>query len=41
MDTPNGEFGYNKNNYYERECLNMAKRYDTEFKLHAVKQVIE
>lgn len=34
MDTQNGDFIYNKNNY-------MAKRYDKEFKLHAVKQVIE
>lgn len=41
MDTQNGDFSYNKNNYYERECPNMAKRYDKEFKLHAVKQVTE
>lgn len=41
MDTPNRDFGYNKNNYYEQECPIMAKRYDREFKLHAVKQVTQ
>ncbi|MDY3366890.1 transposase [Zhenhengia yiwuensis] len=41
MDPQNGDLGYNKNNYYERECPNIAKQYDKEFKLHAVKQVIE
>lgn len=41
MDTQNGDFSYNKNNYNERSVLPMAKRYDKEFKLHAVKQVIE
>lgn len=38
MDTQNGDFSYN--NYNERSVLNMTKRYDKEFKLHAVKQVV-
>lgn len=41
MHTQNEDVGYNKNNYYARECPNMAKRYNKKFKLHAVKQVIE
>ena len=41
MDTQNRDFSYNRNNYNERGVLNIAKRYDKEFKLHAVKQVIE
>ena len=41
MDTQNRDFSYNRNNYNERGVLNIAKRYDKEFKFHAVKQVVE